>query len=115
MHSPIPIYEQLIKGIRKMIEEKKLSFGESLPSIRQLSKQLGVAHNTVARAYMDLERYGYIQSYGSKGTFIKFKASEFSKSAQIILDETLEELIGMGFSKIQILSAVEQFFNTKKL
>ena len=51
LNSPVPIYEQLIDEIKRMIEYGELKPGDSLPTIRSLSSQLDVAVNTVARAY----------------------------------------------------------------
>ena len=70
-YSPVPIYEQLIAEILALIEKGELKDRDNLPPIRQLAGQLDVAVNTVARAYQELERKGYIVSNGRKGTFIK--------------------------------------------
>jgi GntR family transcriptional regulator len=70
-NSPIPIYEQLIAEIERMISITELKPGDELPSIRSLASQLEISNNTVARAYMELERKGQVTSNGRKGTFIK--------------------------------------------
>ena len=70
-NSPVPIYEQLVTEVERMIQTGILGENDPLPSIRQLATQLDVANNTVARAYMELERKGFIVSNGRKGTFVK--------------------------------------------
>ena len=48
---PIPIYVQIIIQIKSFIAGKVLVPGDKLPSVRKLSRQLGINPNTVARAY----------------------------------------------------------------
>ncbi len=68
--SPIPIYEQLGSQISQLIESGKMKEGEALPSVRKLAKQIGVANNTIVKAYNDLESRGFIKTYGNKGAFV---------------------------------------------
>lgn len=104
-NSPVPIYEQLVKEIEGMIASGELSVNESLPSIRQLALQIDVAVNTVARAYMELERRGLIISNGRKGTFVKDTGSLVTSSRDF--KELIIELIKKGLNKKEI----EQTFN----
>jgi DNA-binding transcriptional MocR family regulator len=68
-----PLYVQLFNQIRNKIENNEIK-DEKLPSIRKLSKQLGVNNITVINAYKLLEQEGYVYSIEGSGTFIK-KAS----------------------------------------
>jgi GntR family transcriptional regulator len=104
-NSPVPIYEQLILEIERMIKSGALKENDSLPSIRQLSAQLDVAINTVARAYQELERKGAIISNGRKGTFVKYARSVESNRRDF--KEVIIELIKQGLDKEEI----EQTFN----
>ena len=101
--SPIPIYEQLISGIVKMIENGQIEPGDSLPSIRNLAKQLDIAVNTVARAYMELERRGITISNGRKGSFVKHNLLNHSKETETIFKEPLRKLIREGLDKEDII------------
>lgn len=47
-----------------------LPVGSRLPTIRQLSKDLGLAGGTVARAYRELEADGVIATRGRHGSFV---------------------------------------------
>lgn len=104
-NAPQPIYEQLIAEIQKMIETGSLAENDSLPSIRQLSSQLDVAINTVARAYQELERKGLIIGNGRKGTFVKRQITEHTSSRQ--LKDIIIALIKQGHDRKEI----EQIFN----
>ncbi|MCR5978584.1 GntR family transcriptional regulator [Gordonia jinghuaiqii] len=66
-----PPYEQVRVGIIDLIADGTLLVGERLPTVRALATQLGVAANTVARSYRELEAAGVIETRGRMGSFIK--------------------------------------------
>jgi GntR family transcriptional regulator len=68
--SPTPAYEQIRAQIETMVGSGVLGIGESLPTIRQLAADLGLAVNTVARAYRELEIAGTVVSRVRHGTVI---------------------------------------------
>jgi len=63
----MPPYEQISLQLRKLIALAHLLPGEQLPSVRQLARDLGVAPNTVVRAYSELERDGWVVTAARKG------------------------------------------------
>lgn len=65
-----PLYIQLYKQIKDLIEEDLID-EEKLPSIRKLSKNLGINNVTVVSAYNLLEKEGYVYSVKGSGTYIK--------------------------------------------
>ncbi len=69
-HSPVPIYEQIIDGIQRLVREDRLAPGAFLPSVRQLASDLEINPNTVARAYGLLERDGILETARRRGTRI---------------------------------------------
>lgn len=70
-----PLYVQLYDKIRSIIEDDRLS-DDKLPSIRKLSKNLGVNNVTVINAYKLLEQEGYVYSIEGSGTYIKRLVSD---------------------------------------
>lgn len=66
-----PPYEQLRTQIAAMAAEGELAAGQKLPTVRQLAADLGLAANTVARAYRELEADGVISTQGRRGTFVR--------------------------------------------
>lgn len=68
--SPIPVYEQIINRVEGGIATGALHHNDRLPSIRDLAVSLRLNRNTVARAYMELERRGLIRSHIGQGSFI---------------------------------------------
>lgn len=68
--SPTPIFEQLRLGVIAAVRDGRLLAGGRLPTVRELAADLGLAANTVARAYRELETAGVIETRGRKGTFV---------------------------------------------
>jgi GntR family transcriptional regulator len=68
--SPVPPYEQIGLQIRTMIASSQLAPGTQLPSVRQLARDLGVAPNTIVRAYNELERNGWVVTSKRKGVMV---------------------------------------------
>ena len=67
---PTPPYEQVKNQITAQRSSGDLPANHRLPPVRQLATQLGVAPNTVARAYRELEAAGVLQTRGRLGTFV---------------------------------------------
>ena len=68
--SPVPPYEQLRSQLAEQINHRILAVGTRLPTVRQLAVDLGLAANTVARAYRELETAGLIETRGRSGSFV---------------------------------------------
>lgn len=66
-----PPFEQVRVGVIDLIESGDLLTGERLPTVRALASRLGVAANTVARSYRELEAAGVIETRGRQGSFIR--------------------------------------------
>ena len=69
-NSSTPPYEQLRTQIAAMTVTGELTPGQKLPTVRQLAIDLGLATNTVARSYRELEADGIITTQGRRGTFV---------------------------------------------
>ena len=68
--SSVPPYEQLRTQVAPQVADGRLPAGTRLPTVRQLAAELGVAANTVARAYRELEADGVVVTHGRRGTFV---------------------------------------------
>ncbi len=78
-----PIYTQITNQIKRMILEGKLKEGDALPSMRNLAMQLRISVITTKRAYEELEREGFIESYTGKGSFVKAQNKELFREEQL--------------------------------
>ena len=68
--SPEPLSAQLSSAIAERIRRGSLAPGARLPTVRALAEDLGLAANTVAKAYRALEEAGLVQGRGRQGTFV---------------------------------------------
>ena len=68
-----PIYEQIYRQIKEMILSGVLKAGDALPSMRVLAQQLRISVITTKRAYEELERDGFIESFTGKGSFRRLR------------------------------------------
>jgi GntR family transcriptional regulator len=71
----VPIYQQIVNQVRHLIAAGRLQPGEELLPIRSLADQLTVNPNTVARAYLELERAGVVTKRHGSGTYVSDAAS----------------------------------------
>lgn len=63
-------FEQLRRQVAEQASDGSLPAGHRLPTVRGLAETLGLAANTVAKAYRALEADGVIETHGRAGTFI---------------------------------------------
>ena len=84
-----PIYSQIVSQIKTMIMEGTLKEGDALPSMRNLAMQLRISVITTKRAYEELERDGFIESYTGKGSFVKAQNIELFREEQLKAIESL--------------------------
>ena len=105
------VYEQIVAQVEKYVLSGVLSEGEKMPSTRNMALELNVNPNTVARAYMELERSGVIVSAPGRGTFVCNPAALRERRKAMVLLELkalVGELVRSGLSKGDIISAIEE-------
>jgi DNA-binding transcriptional regulator YhcF (GntR family) len=71
-----PPYEQVKNQVEQLIRRGELAQGTRLPTVRQLAGDLGLAVNTVARAYKELEADRLVETRGRNGTFVLASRSQ---------------------------------------
>jgi len=79
--SGVPPFEQVREAIRAQVDTGELAPGFRLPPVRTLAESLGLAANTVARAYKELEALGVVETRGRAGTFVAGRGVEASVRA----------------------------------
>ena len=85
-----PPYAQVRSRLLEAIATGELKPGTRLPTIRQLAGDLGLANNTVARAYRELLADRVLESRGRRGTFVRDQATDVVPDAR---SQRLEELV----------------------
>ncbi|HKT23681.1 MAG TPA: GntR family transcriptional regulator [Terriglobales bacterium] len=78
-----PLYLQLIEQVRYAIETEVLQDGDQLPGIRTLAEELAVSHNTIAKAYSELEHEGLLDLRQGSGAYVLAKRSTKSQADRI--------------------------------
>ena len=90
----IPIYLQIANQVKHLVASGRLAPGDELPAIRVLAHQLLVNPNTVARAYLELEREGVVVKRHGSGTYISDGGSPLARKARLkILAERIDALL----------------------
>lgn len=112
-NSSLPIYEQLVRKMKENILKGYLKAGDSLPSVRNMARQIGVTPNTIQKAYRMLEQENVIVTIRGKGAFV-------AESKPIVnLEEKLMEYKGQlkpligdmlyhGMKKEEIWKVIEE-------
>jgi GntR family transcriptional regulator len=108
-----PPFQQISDQLREFVERGELRAGDALPTVRQLARDLGVAPNTVARAYADLQNGGWLTSDGRRGTRVaqSTPAGDARERASILrsdLDEVIVALRRRGYSKKEVSAALRE-------
>jgi GntR family transcriptional regulator len=90
----VPIYMQIVNQIKYLVAAGRLSPGEEVPPIRVLASQLLVNPNTVARAYLELEREGVVTKRHGSGTYVSDSGSPLARRERMkILTERTDALL----------------------
>lgn len=101
----IPIYRQLMDSIRAAVKKGVLTAGDQLPTVQDLSADLGIAVGTIKRAYDELEREGIVEKVQGRGTFVCYEPINLESrkdKAMAAIDELLTRLEDMGLSATEI-------------
>ena len=91
--SHIPIYLQIVDGIRVAVAAGVYLPGEAIPTLKAMSLEVHVNPNTVQKAYDELAREGVIYSQRGKGLFV---AEDGKAAAQSSARETVQRAFSEG-------------------
>lgn len=117
--SGVPIYRQIIDWVKVRVASRTLQPGEQLPTVRQLAVDLNVNYNTVARAYLELERMGVVHTLRGKGTFVAEKEVAKDELARTrkrgeLVTELLSRAAEFGLSPAEIRDELNERLQAKK-
>ncbi|MGH7728629.1 MAG: GntR family transcriptional regulator [Vulcanimicrobiaceae bacterium] len=106
-------YQQIVDQLRAFVERGELRPGDPLPTVRQLAGDLGVAPNTVARAYAELQEEGWLASEGRRGTRVASHAPAHDKRirARLLREAVVHffrTLAHRGYSEDEVAAALQQ-------
>lgn len=104
--SPVPPFEQIRAQLAAQIHERALAVGTRLPTIRRLAADLGLAVNTVGRAYRELEEAGLIQTRGQAGSFVSAAGEQGRERARRAAAEYAAVIAELGIGATEAIRIV---------
>ena len=100
LSSDLPVYEQIVRGLRAMLVSGAFQPGEQLPPVRQVALDLGVHHNTVAEAYRVLAVEGWLDLRRGRGaTVVERRGPKPTPEARRRFVRSLEELAAKALAE----------------
>ncbi|WP_405994308.1 GntR family transcriptional regulator [Streptomyces sp. NBC_00986] len=99
-------YEQIRAHISEQARSGALPVGYKLPTVRGLAESLGLAANTVAKAYRALETDGVIETRGRNGTFVAAAGSAAEREASLAAQVYAEKVRRLGLTEGDAVAAV---------
>ncbi|MCI2420011.1 GntR family transcriptional regulator [Saccharopolyspora sp. K220] len=104
--SDVPPFEQVRSTIAEQINSGELAVGTKLPTVRALAAELGIAANTAARAYRELEHAGLLETRGRAGTFVSGAGDDAATRAAEAAASYAQTTRALGISREQALAIV---------
>lgn len=104
--SAVPPFEQLRVQFLRLISTGELIPQARLPTVRKLASDLGVAPNTVARTYRELESAGLIETRGRHGTFVAQSADPVRRRAETAATQFADQMRQLQLSNADALRLV---------
>ena len=104
-----PLFDQLRTQVIDGVRDGRLPPGTRLPTVRDMAGQLGLAVNTVARAYRDLETAGIVETCGRFGTFVA-RADPADAAMAAAANAYAETARTLGLTKPQALRYLDAAF-----
>jgi len=105
--SATPPFEQLRVQLREQVRSGELAAGTRLPTVRRLAEDLGIAPNTVARAYRELEADGFIETRGRNGTVVSAQGDATEQQGQLAARAYADRIKQLGVARDVALGWVE--------
>jgi GntR family transcriptional regulator len=110
--SPVPIYSQIVEQVRCAIAAGALKPDDEMPSVRALATEHLINPNTVARAYLELEREGLLSKKRGTGTYVSSQAARLGEKdkARIVrelLDKALVQAMQLHMPARQVREIFE--------
>lgn len=110
--SAVPPFEQLRTQLLELVRTGELAAGAKLPTVRGLAEELGLASNTVARAYRELEADGFLEGRGRNGTYVSAQGDVREQKAQDAARVYVDRIHQLGVTDAEALAWVTAALRT---
>jgi DNA-binding transcriptional regulator YhcF (GntR family) len=108
--SPVPPFEQVRAQLATQIAGRNLVAGARLPTVRKLAADLGLAVNTVARAYRELEAAGLVETRGRGGTVVTAGGDQARAELQGAARDYATRASQLGLTATEAISLIRAAF-----
>lgn len=112
--SKVPIYQQLKNQIIKGIASGELKEGESMPSVRQLAKDIGINLHTVNKTYKILKNEGFLITHRRKKVMVNSRERmidpDFTKEIKDQLEPIIARSICKGVERPELQKIVSEVY-----
>ena len=100
LESQTPVYKQLINSVETAIHNGEYRYGDLLPSMNELSLQLGISKETVKKAYSLMRDRGVISATQGKGFYVSSENSGQNPKILVLFDKlsTYKQVLFSSFS-----------------
>jgi DNA-binding transcriptional regulator YhcF (GntR family) len=105
--SAVPPYEQLRLAVIEQVRTGDLIAGTKIPTVRALASTIGLAPNTVARAYRELEHEGVLETRGRQGSFIASTGDPTRDQAGRAANEYVAAIRRLGLTNTDAVQFLE--------
>lgn len=107
----IPIYLQVVDQVKSKILSGQIKPGDKLSSVREMASMLGVNPNTIQRAFLELERQGFIVTQRAVGRFVNEDTDFIEACRQEKIQETIQQFAlqmeSFGVTKQEIIDYLQ--------
>ena len=113
--SPVPPFEQLRSQVAALVARGDLAPGTRLGTVRQTAADLGLAVNTVARAYRELEADGVVVTRGRQGRWVRSAVldvrSDRGDAARRAAADYVRVARKVGLTRVEAVRLVEELWD----
>ena len=107
-----PIYLQIMEEIKRRVVQGQYPPGARLPSVRETASEMGVNPNTMARAYMELEREGFVDARRGEGSFVTDEAGRVERERESLAGAArtlfVAQIRQLGLTRAQVRALLTQ-------
>jgi GntR family transcriptional regulator len=107
-----PIYEQIVRAVKKAVATGQLQPGAQMPSVRVISRELSVNPNTVQKAISRLTDEGVLASHPGSGSFVTDRRpstrAERLNALKPLIEQLLVESDHHGLTTDELLELIRQ-------
>jgi GntR family transcriptional regulator len=107
-----PIYEQIVRAVKKAVATGQLQPGQQMPSVRVISRELSVNPNTVQKAISRLTDEGVLASHPGSGSFVADRRptprAERISALKPLIEQLVIESAHHGLTTDELLDLIRQ-------